>query len=316
MITLQQAQAIITEATIDGTAYVECAPHVQSKTGYGVVISTYSGVRVQSQAAILADQNGWDDGDYAKEMDFTVAPFWHVTDEGVFTAVHSAQDLVDADSSVAGNTVVELAVKHNATSCIETTILAAILADIKATDAALFQCGSNEAILKILKTHVSDVDTSMLDSEEFLEQKFGRDGLDAIRDAENDKKDNTRVITLTHKQIAEKVTSFETIALVSQTALNSMLANERLTSQDAKLMNNHKLLAEKAKESGEDIAIIKSYIKREMLQAYKEMYPTLTMHDINITDRIHIATETAHYFFDFEILDSETGYKIKITEQI
>ena len=42
-----------------------------------------SGVYLNSQTSIVADQEGWDEMDESKLHDFTKAPFWITTDNGL-----------------------------------------------------------------------------------------------------------------------------------------------------------------------------------------------------------------------------------------
>lgn len=124
-----------------------------------------------------------------------------------------------------------------------------------------------------------------------------------------------KTITLTNEQIARRVTKFETIKLVSESALNSIISGRRMSDKSIELMNDGDLLAAKAKESGEIKKIIVDCVKSELLNEYKTQYPELTRYDIAVDKRVHIATNSNHLFFDIEISNNKDGCVIQLTEQ-
>lgn len=57
----------------------------------------FNGIYLDSAENIQADQKEWDDEDSAKEIDFSVAPYWLTTDDGAYpVSIHDAQDLLAA----------------------------------------------------------------------------------------------------------------------------------------------------------------------------------------------------------------------------
>lgn len=58
-------------------------------------IEIQSGVFLQTQKSIIADQKDWDDEDESKDKDFSTCPFWIITDDGVEPeGVSDADDLI------------------------------------------------------------------------------------------------------------------------------------------------------------------------------------------------------------------------------
>lgn len=55
-------------------------------------IELSSGVWLNTQESIIEEQKGWFDEDGAKGFDFTKAPMWISTDDGVLVPIYGADD--------------------------------------------------------------------------------------------------------------------------------------------------------------------------------------------------------------------------------
>jgi hypothetical protein len=65
-------------------------------------IEISSGVYLNSQENIVAEQQVWSDEDSAKHVDFSKAAFWITTDDGVVQPIHGENDddLINALANV------------------------------------------------------------------------------------------------------------------------------------------------------------------------------------------------------------------------